>query len=247
VLAKYAKPYTKALASGYRKARRVTAESSPGWFSRIIEAVLERFDLYFVDYGVFRILYSNSHRVADGVWRSSQPAPFQVRRFARRGVRTIINLRGSRDCGSYRLELAACERHGVKLIDFPLFQSRGAPDKASLLSIKELFDAIEYPVLLHCKSGADRAGIVSSLYLFFKEGRPIEESVRHLSLRYGHVKQADTGVLDYFFERYIEYNQRAPTPFFEWVEKIYDPIELRKTFRARSWANVLVNRLAVRE
>jgi hypothetical protein len=61
------------------------------------------------------------------------------------------------------------------------------------------------------------------------------------------VKQADTGVLDYFFERYIEYNRKAPTPFFEWVEKIYDPIELRKTFRARSWANVLVNRLAVRE
>lgn len=209
--------------------------------------VFEYFDLYLVDHGIFRILYSNSHRVADGVWRSSQPAPYQVGRFARRGVRTVINLRGERDCGSYRLELEACQRHGLKLIDFAMLRSRAAPDKELLLRLKELFDQVEYPVLIHCKSGADRAGIVSSLYLFFKEGRPIEEAVRHLSLRYGHVKQADTGVLDYFFERYIEHNRKAPTPFFEWIDTAYDPVELKQTFRARSWANLVVNRLAARE
>ena len=27
-----------------------------------------------------------------------------------------------------------------------------------------IFDEIEYPVLLHCKSGADRAGFMSTLY-----------------------------------------------------------------------------------
>lgn len=209
--------------------------------------VAEYFDLYLVDHGIFRILYSNSHKVADGVWRSSQPAPYQIKRFARRGVRTVINLRGERDCGSYRLEQSACERYGVKLVDFPLLRSRAAPDKESLLQLRELFDQVEYPVLIHCKSGADRAGIVSSLYLFFKEGHPIEEAMRHLSLRYGHVKQADTGVLDYFFERYLEHNRKAPTPFLDWVDAVYDPVELKSTFRARSWANVLVNRLAVRE
>lgn len=247
MLAKIAKPYTKAIAGGYRKARKAASEASPTWLRRLMSPVAEYFDLYLVDHGIFRILYSNSHKVSPGVWRSSQPAPYQIKRFARRGVRTVINLRGERDCGSYRLEQDACERCGVKLVDFPLLRSRAAPDKESLLQLKKLFDQVEYPVLIHCKSGADRAGIVSSLYLFFKEGRPIEESMRHLSLRYGHVKQADTGVLDYFFERYLEHNRTAPTPFLDWVDAVYDPVELKKTFRARSWANVLINRLAVRE
>jgi protein tyrosine/serine phosphatase len=247
VLAKYTKPYSKAIALGYRKARRVANKKSPNWLRKVVDPVLEYFDLYVVDYGIFRALYSNTHKVADGVWRSSQPAPHHVRWLARHGVRTIINLRGGRDCGSYRLEVAACNRHGVKLINFPAFGSRAAPEKAALLQIRELFDRIEYPVMRHCKSGADRAGVVSCLCLFFKEGRPIEEAVRQLSLRYGHVKQADTGVLDYFFERYMAYNRKTPTPFWDWVETVYDPVELKRTFRARSWANVLVNRLAVRE
>jgi protein tyrosine/serine phosphatase len=247
VLAKYTKPYSKAIALGYRKARRAADRRSPNWLLKVVGPALEYFDLYLVDYGVFRALYSNSHKVAEGVWRSSQPAPHQIRRFARRGVRTVVNLRGERDCGSYRLEFDACKRHGISLIDFPMFGSRAAPEKAALAQIKDLFDQMEYPVLLHCKSGADRAGIVSSLYLFFKEGRPIEEAVRHLSLRYGHVKQADTGVLDYFFERYMEHNRKTPTPFWEWVDAVYDPVELKRSFRARSWANMLVNRIAVRE
>jgi len=40
-------------------------------------------------------------------------------------------------------------------------------------------------------------------------------------------------VLDYFFERYIDDNVVRPMPFLEWVDKIYDPEELQRSFRRR--------------
>jgi hypothetical protein len=127
---KYAKrvtrPYVRALQGGYRDMRRILRNSLPFWASRRVDHALDHIDLFLVDYGMFRAIYANRHRVAPGVWRSSQPAPYDIAICARRGIRTIINLRGGRDCGSYRLERASCERHGIRLIDFPT-RSRSAP------------------------------------------------------------------------------------------------------------------------
>ncbi len=56
---------------------------------------------------------------------------------------------------------------------------------------------------MHCKSGADRAGIMSVLYRHYRLGLPIEEALEQLSFKYLHIKQGKTGVLDYTFERYL--------------------------------------------
>jgi protein tyrosine/serine phosphatase len=100
---------------------------------------------------------------------------------------------------------------------------------------------------MHCKSGADRAGLMSVLFLHFREGEPIERAKRQLSLKYGHIAQAETGVLDYFFERYLADNAAHAMPFMEWVETVYDPDEVKRTFRAKGWANRLVNSILKRE
>ena len=75
----------------------------------------------------------------------------------------------------------------------------------------------------------------------------MEQAIKQLSLRYGHFRQADTGVLDAFFERYLADTQKRPMPFFEWVETVYDPDELKRTFQAKGWANRLVNTVLRRE
>ena len=36
-------------------------------------------------------------------------------------------------------------------------------------------------------------------------------------------------------------------PFFEWVETVYDPDELKRTFQSKGWANRLVNTVLRRE
>jgi protein tyrosine/serine phosphatase len=188
----------------------------------------------------------NKHRLGKDAWRAAQPAPHNIRKLARQGVRTILNLRGDRDCGSYYLEREECERLGIKLIDFQV-RSRQAPTVEQIKGAKELFDSIEYPMLMHCKSGADRAGLMSVLYLHLREGVPLPEAQKQLSLRFGHFRQADTGILDRVFDSYLEHNAREPIAFLDWVDKVYDPVALKRSFRASGWARRLVDQVLRRE
>jgi protein tyrosine/serine phosphatase len=226
--------------------RRAAVEKTPPWARRILGPAASYLDMLFIDHGIFRLVYLNKHRLGDRAWRSAQPAPHDIRAFARRGVRTILNLRGERLCGSYFLERAACRRHGITLIDLQI-RSRTAPSREALRTLVEVFDRAEYPMLLHCKSGADRAGLVSVLYRHLKDGVPVADAMRELSLRYGHVRQADTGILDHFFERYLEDTRRRPMPLLDWIENVYDPEELKRSFRPQRWANGLVDRILRRE
>ena len=80
-----------------------------------------------------------------------------------------------------------------------------------MFAAKDLFESIEYPALMHCKSGADRAGLMSVLYKLLREKVPFEQAVEQLSLKYLHVKHGKTGMLDAFFQAYADYNAgRAP-------------------------------------
>jgi protein tyrosine phosphatase (PTP) superfamily phosphohydrolase (DUF442 family) len=229
-----------------RNARRHILRRSPGWVRRALGGPATYLDMVLVDHGIFRMFYLNRHRLSARAWRSAQPAPHQFRQLADEGIRTIVNLRGAHESGSYWLEERACARHGLKLVNFKV-KSRSAPRPEEIIGARKLFDRIEYPMLMHCKSGADRAGLMSALYCIFKEDMPVEKARRQLSLRYGHVRQADTGILDYFFERYLADNASDPVAFIRWVRRRYDPDELRRSFRAKGWANRLVNGILKRE
>jgi hypothetical protein len=65
-----------------------------------------------------------------------------------------------------------------------------------------------------------------------------------LSLRYGHVRQGKTGILDAFFALYA---QAAPKPFLDWVREDYDETALRRAYQSRPWADLLVDRVLRRE
>jgi len=203
-------------------------------------------NMLLVDHGVFRLLYLNKHRVSERLWRSAQPAPHQISRLKDEGVRTIVNLRGGREHGSWQLQKDICERLGINLVEF-VVRSRGAPDRETLLSAKAFFETVEYPAVLHCKSGADRAGFVAALYLIVHEGRSVDEALRQLSARYGHFRFSKTGILDAFFERYRQEGEARGIPFLTWVETVYDPEALERDFRPGFWSNVLVDRIMRRE
>jgi protein tyrosine/serine phosphatase len=203
-------------------------------------------EMLFVDYGIVRLVYNNRHRISKDVWRSAQPAPHHLRWIARRGVKTVVNLRGEQTFGTRWLEQKTCERHGLKLVDLKL-KSRAAPTRAQFQAIKALLERVEYPVLVHCKSGADRAGLMAVMVRHVRDGVPIAEARDQLSLRYGHFRTADTGVLDSVFDRYLEAAAERGIAFWDWVDTAYDPVEITRTFKARGWANRLVNDLLKRE
>jgi len=201
----------------------------------------------FKDHAFIRMVYKNMFRIAPGMYRSSQPTPAHVADAKKLGIRTIINLRGRRDdCGSYFLEERACRRHGVTLVDFPI-NSRDAPKKENLHRAREIWNSIEYPALMHCKAGSDRVGFMSTLYMLVHEKRPVEEAMGQLHWRFGHIRQAKTGILDMFFEEYAAANAAAPIDFYAWVDRVYDPVDFKARFMSSWWANTLTDRLLKRE
>ena len=199
------------------------------------------------DHAYLRLGFSNAHWITPELVRANQPWPFQLNGWKARGIKTVINLRGGFDASFYALEKDACQRLGLKLVDFTI-SSREAPSRERILGAKRLFETIEYPALMHCKSGADRAGIMSVLYLHFRKGLTIREALSQLSLRFLHVRQGLTGVLDYVFERYLEEGEPIGLSFLEWVESpAYDPVGIKADFRARWWGTLLTEKLFRRE
>jgi protein tyrosine/serine phosphatase len=219
-------------------------------WSRPIDSRLGRLrawaNMVLADHGAFRLVYLNRHLVSDRLWRSAQPAPHQLAWYKAQGVRTVVNLRGGREHGSWQLQKETCDRLGLTLVDF-VVRSRAAPDRQSVLASKDFFETLAYPAVLHCKSGADRVGFLAALYLMVHENRPAEEAMRQLSLRYGHFRFAKTGILDAFFERYREEGEAQGVAFLDWVERTYDPDALQREFRPRFWSDFMVDRIMRRE
>ena len=131
--------------------------------------------------------------------------------------------------------------------------SRDAPAKDVFHRARALFDDIEYPALMHCKSGADRAGLMSTLYMFFHEGKPINEALEQLSFKYGHVRHGKTGILDAVFKEYITYANEngkslsSPTDFLAWVDDVYDPAEMKANFKSSILGSILTEVILRRE
>jgi len=203
----------------------------------------------FADHAFLRLGFQNAHWVSPELIRTNQPWPFQLKRWRDLGVKTVINLRGGGYPTSfYLLEKEACARLGLHLEDFAI-ASREAPSRAQVEGAKALFERIAYPAVMHCKSGADRAGIMSVLFAHFHLGLPLREAVaQELSLKTLHVKQGKTGVLDYTFERYFAEGEPKGLSFLEWVQRPeYDPKAIRADFNAHGLGSFVTETLLRRE
>ena len=195
-------------------------------------------DSLFVDHAVFRLIWGNLAPVIPGrVYRCNHPTPQRLARMTRNlGLRTLINLRGKTLSGSDALSREAAERLGLDFYDMA-FESRGAPHRERILRLHGIWQSMRTPAILHCKSGADRAGLVAGLIILF-EGGTAAQALQQLSWRFGHVKQSKTGVLDAFFLRY-QREAEGRKPFLDWVRQDYDEVELKRDFHANGLASFI--------
>jgi protein tyrosine phosphatase (PTP) superfamily phosphohydrolase (DUF442 family) len=203
-------------------------------------------DMLVFDHGLVRKAFRNEHEVDRGVWRASQPDPGAIRRLAGRGFQAVLNLRGETEFGSYLLEREACRAVGMELVDFKL-SSRSLPGREEILALDAIFARLPRPFLMHCKSGADRAGFAAALYLMLQKGLAPEEAQRQLSWRFGHLRGAATGVLHFLLERFAADRKREPMTFRTWVETRYDPEALMAEYRSGGAADFVVDKLLRRE
>ncbi|MEM7060091.1 MAG: tyrosine-protein phosphatase [Pseudomonadota bacterium] len=212
-----------------------TAPGKTGW-NRPLTGRLDRLrawvNMIFIDHAFFRMAYLNLHRLSADAWRAAQPLPYQITRLARKkGLKSIVSLRGGQGFGSLALELEACKKSGVSFEIFGL-RSRALPTAEEILAADKLFQEITYPVLFHCKSGADRAGIMSALFLILREAVPVSQAKEQLSLRFGHIRQGKTGVLDAMFDAYLADQPDETMPFLEWTQTRYDPDAITNAFQS---------------
>jgi hypothetical protein len=203
-------------------------------------------DSLFVDHAVFRTVWDNFRTVIPGkLYRCNHPTPARLAAMTRRlHLRTLVNLRGHRRCGSDALSREAAGRIGIAHIDMA-FESRGAPHRDRILRFHGLYRAMAFPALMHCKSGADRTGLAAGLALLF-EGGSSADALGQLSWRFGHFNRSPTGILDAFFIHYATVAE-GRVPFLDWVRDKYDETALRATFRASGLSTFLNDRVLVRE
>jgi protein tyrosine/serine phosphatase len=205
-----------------------------------------RRDLVWGDHGFLRTRFPNRHDLGGGMCRENQPSPERIALLAEEGIKTILNLRGPSPKGFYWLEKEACEKHGIALINFRVY-SRDVHTVEKIRAARDLFEKIEYPAMMHCKSGADRTGFMGVLYRHFHMGDTIAQAVdSELTLKKLHVKQGKTGMLDFFFNDYLKYAEDHDITFMDWVETIYDPADVKARFMDH-WTGNPISELLRRE
>jgi protein tyrosine/serine phosphatase len=203
-------------------------------------------DSLLVDHAVFRVLWDNWAEVIPGkLYRSNHPTPSRLKAASHRyHLKTLINLRGHRQCGSDALSRESAARLGLAHVDMA-FESRGAPHRDRILRFAGIYQSLAAPALMHCKSGADRAGLAAGLAILF-EGGTTAQALAQLSWRFGHFNRSRTGILDAFFLHYAA-EAEGRVPFLQWVERDYDEAGLRQRFAARGVSSFIVDKVLQRE
>ena len=130
----------------------------------------------------------NLHTVSAGVlYRSAQLSGDEIKAaVGEYGIKSVLNLRGAHKGESwYDDEMAAAGALGLAHFDYPLSAKRFVTNQ-QIEDILGILRQAPKPLLIHCKSGADRAGLVAALYRYSDTGASAAQADQELSLVYGH-------------------------------------------------------------
>jgi len=116
----------------------------------------------------------------NGVYRCKQPRQSMWPIISDKlKVKTVLNLRDDNHKNAYfELEKAYCKEHNIKLEVFKCNASKGLTD-FQIQWLFNFFSNCAYPLLIHCKAGSDRTGLVSALYSLLIE-KDLPEALRQL-------------------------------------------------------------------
>jgi protein tyrosine/serine phosphatase len=182
-----------------------------------------------MDHGFLRILWTNYDRVSENTFRSNQPSHRRLAAFKREGGRTVVNLRGTAVQSYFLLESEACKALGLELVNVR-FWARRAPPLGHIEVLLDVFDTAQRPLLMHCKSGADRASLAAAFYLIHIDGAPVAVARQQMGVRYLHLKGTKTGILDAVLDDFEAKGEAAGKSLREWATNDYDPDAIMAAF-----------------
>lgn len=166
--------------------------------------------------------------VPDRIYRSGQPQPGQLKAWIHRyNLKTVVNLRGPQSPNAADEEAVAAAT-GAKLIHVELSATRPMT-RDGLVTVLEVLDTAEQPLLLHCESGIERSGLASALAAWLIGERPYHEAKWHAYVPpgpwknkqgLGHISDTLAAYEDYCRSLGLDFDD--PARFREWAANIYD-------------------------
>lgn len=116
----------------------------------------------------------NAHKISNDIWVSGQPTSAQLALIHAAGVKTLVNLCPSGECGWD--EQHEAERSGLAYSSIPISNGNDLSREAALQLHQTLVNCTK-PVLVHCGS-SNRAGALFALKSFYAEGCDIETALQ---------------------------------------------------------------------
>jgi protein tyrosine/serine phosphatase len=134
-------------------------------------------------YVLYEVAQSNFHTVAPGqVYRSSRMNTNTLARTIQaHQIKSVLSL-----VGPSLVESNAVRQSGAMYYDVSISDRHEVTDQR-MDEIVTILRTAPKPLLVHCKSGADRAGLASALYRYAIEGQPADQADDSLTLLYGHM------------------------------------------------------------
>lgn len=134
---------------------------------------------YFIDDRLYPV-------VEGEIYRSAQPSEDTlVQIINQKRIKTIINLRsGENESPWFLKEKEIAERNNISLYNYHL-QAHELPEYRMLSAIVETLIRAERPILIHCRKGADRAGLISAIALSMVRDPPLSVLKEQFSWKYG--------------------------------------------------------------
>jgi protein tyrosine/serine phosphatase len=182
----------------------ITSKKFQGWPRRIL-VVFVMLVVVLATYIGYTIYHVNFRAIVRGeAYRSGQMSAQQFARTIQDyGIKSILNLQGETLKASwYRDEIETAAKWNVVHYDRKL----SAGHELNVEQMDELIAllrAAPKPILIHCKAGSDRTGLVSALYCLALEGQTPAQADRQLTIWYGHIPLLQTIAMDHSFWRYV--------------------------------------------
>ncbi len=145
---------------------------------------------------------NNFHEITPGeAYRSAQPDKDRLEYYIKEyGIKSVLNLRGrNADKTWYLDEIETCSRLGAEHYDVGL-SAYHEPDQKQVRQLLEVFRSAKRPILIHCRGGADRSGLVAAMWKVIVDKDTKISAEKQLTIWYGHIPFTDSDAMDHFFD-----------------------------------------------
>lgn len=172
------------------------------------------------DHQFLRVVWTNFYKIDAEVWRHNHPNPARLAELKAMGAASVLSLRGDTSELSLR-EAEVCARLGLTFRGVGL-RAVALPKREAIIGLIDALRDLPKPVVIHCKSGSDRTGLASVIYLHVIKGVPLAEARGQLSLRYLHNRWGKARIVNRFLDAYVAAHAANDIGFEDWVKTGYD-------------------------